>query len=135
MSTILDVALKAKVSIATVSRVANDSPHKVNPATREKVMQAIRELDYRPNALAKGLLMKRTMTIGIIIPDISNPYYAEIVRGIQDMADQYGYAIILLNTDRNQAELLSISISSEKSLLTELFSAAALFTVKRYSPP
>ena len=106
MSTILDVALKAKVSIATISRVVNNSPHKVNPNTREKVLEVIRELDYRPNALAKGLLMKKTMTIGVIIPDISNPYYAEIVRGIQDIADHYGYAILLLNTDRNQDRII-----------------------------
>ncbi len=93
MANILDVALKAGVSIATVSRVVNKSDHKVNPTTRERVLEAVRELDYRPNALAKGLLMKKTMTIGIIIPDISNPYYAEIVRGIQDVADQAGYAV------------------------------------------
>ena len=102
MSNILDVALKAHVSIATVSRVVNKSHHKVNRATQERVLAAIRELDYRPNALAKGLLMKKTMTIGIIIPDISNPYYAEIVRGIQDVADQAGYAVTLHNTDKKQ---------------------------------
>lgn len=100
MSNIVDVALKANVSIATVSRVVNKASHKVKAATREKVLEAIRELDYRPNALAKGLLMKKTMTIGIIIPDISNPYYAEIVRGVQDVADRAGYAVMLYNTDR-----------------------------------
>jgi DNA-binding LacI/PurR family transcriptional regulator len=100
MPNINDVALKANVSIATVSRVVNKADHKVKAATREKVLAAIRELDYRPNALAKGLLMKKTMTIGIIIPDISNPYYAEIVRGVQDVADRSGYAVMLYNTDR-----------------------------------
>lgn len=102
MANIVDVALKANVSIATVSRVVNNTPHKVKSSTREKVLQAILELDYRPNALAKGLLMKKTMTIGIIIPDISNPYYAEIVRGIQDVADRAGYAVMLYNTDRKR---------------------------------
>jgi LacI family transcriptional regulator len=127
MSTILDVALKANVSIATVSRVANNSPHKVNQATREKVMRAIRELDYRPNALAKGLLMKKTMTIGIIIPDISNPYYAEIVRGIQDVADTYGYAILLLNTDRNQDRIIKhIYFLREKSADGIIFSGGTI---------
>ncbi len=81
MSTIQDVARLAGVSIAMVSRVVNNSPHKVNKATRERILKAIKELDYRPNALAKGLLIKKTMTKGIIIPDISNTYYAEIVRG------------------------------------------------------
>jgi LacI family transcriptional regulator len=59
MPNILDVALKARVSIATVSRVVNKSLHKVNRATRERVLAVISELDYRPNALAKGLLMKK----------------------------------------------------------------------------
>jgi LacI family transcriptional regulator len=127
MSTILDVALKANVSIATVSRVTNNSAHKVNSSTRERVMKAIRELDYRPNALAKGLLMKRTMTVGIIIPDISNPYYAEIVRGIQDMADRYGYAIILLNTDRNQDRIIKhIYFLREKSADGIIFSGGVI---------
>ncbi len=117
MANILDVALKANVSIATVSRVVNKSDHKVNPATREKVLAAISELDYRPNALAKGLLMKKTMTIGIIIPDISNPYYAEIVRGIQDTADQAGYAVMLHNTDGKQERIIRyIYLLREKSV-------------------
>ena len=116
MANILDVALRANVSIATVSRVVNKSDHKVNPATREKVLAAISELDYRPNALAKGLLMKKTMTIGIIIPDISNPYYAEIVRGIQDTADQADYAVMLHNTDRKQERIIRyIYLLREKS--------------------
>ena len=127
MSTILDVALKAKVSIATISRVVNNSPHKVNRVTRKKVLKVIRELDYRPNALAKGLLMKKTMTIGVIIPDISNPYYAEIVRGIQDIADHYGYAILLLNTDRNQDRIIKhIYFLREKSADGIIFSGGVI---------
>jgi DNA-binding LacI/PurR family transcriptional regulator len=131
MSNILDVALKAKVSIATVSRVVNNSPHKVNSATRKKVLATIQKLDYRPNALAKGLLMKKTMTVGIIIPDISNPYYAEIVRGIQDMADQYGYAVILLNTDRNQERIVKhIYFLREKSADGIIFSGGVIHGAK-----
>jgi len=127
MPTIMDVALKAKVSIATVSRVVNDSSHKVNSTTRKNVLNAIRELDYRPNALAKGLLKKKTMTVGIIIPDISNPYYAEIVRGIQDLADQFGYAIILLNTDRNQDRIIKhIYFLREKSADGIIFSGGII---------
>jgi LacI family transcriptional regulator len=127
MSNILDVALKAHVSIATVSRVVNNSDHKVNPTTREKVLEAIRELDYRPNALAKGLLMKKTMTIGIIIPDISNPYYAEIVRGIQDMADQAGYAVMLHNTDGKKERIIRyIYLLREKSVDGVIFSGGII---------
>lgn len=134
MSTIInitDVALKAGVSIATVSRVLNNSDHKVNPATRQKVLGVIKELDYRPNALAKGLLMKKTMTVGIIIPDISNSYYAEIVRGIQDMADQSGYAIILLNTDRNQDRIIKhIYFLREKAADGIIFSGGVIHAEK-----
>ncbi len=127
MSTIRDVALKAKVSIATVSRVVNSSPHKVNSTTRKNVLKAIRDLDYRPNALAQSLLRKRTMTVGIIIPDISNPYYAEIVRGIQDMADRSGYAIILLNTDRNQDRIIKhVYFLREKSADGIIFSGGMI---------
>ncbi|MDR1058718.1 MAG: LacI family transcriptional regulator, partial [Treponema sp.] len=99
MTTIIEVAQKANVSISTVSRVLNNSAHKVNKATRAKVERAIEELDYRPNALAQSLLKKRSMTIGIIIPDISNPYYAEIVRGIQDKATEKSYSVLIQNTD------------------------------------
>ena len=83
----------------------NDSEHKVRPQTRARVLAAVCKLDYRPNALARGLQMKRTMTIGVIIPDISNSYYVEIVRGIQDLADDKGYNILLQNTDRKQARI------------------------------
>ena len=127
MPNILDVALMARVSIATVSRVVNKSVHKVNPTTRERVLAAISELDYRPNALAKGLLMKKTMTIGIIIPDISNPYYAEIVRGIQDVADREGYAVTLHNTDSRQEGLIRyIYLLREKSADGIIFSGGII---------
>lgn len=127
MPNIVDVALKAHVSIATVSRVVNKSDHKVNRVTQERVLEAIRELDYRPNALAKGLLMKKTMTIGIIIPDISNPYYAEIVRGIQDVADQAGYAVTLHNTDKKPGGITRyIYLLREKSADGIIFSGGII---------
>jgi LacI family transcriptional regulator len=127
MPNIVDVALKARVSIATVSRVVNKSLHKVNPTTRERVLAAISEMDYRPNALAKGLLMKKTMTIGIIIPDISNPYYAEIVRGIQDVADQAGYAVTLHNTDKKPGGITRyIDLLREKSADGIIFSGGII---------
>jgi LacI family transcriptional regulator len=106
MTTIIEVARKAQVSITTVSRVLNKSSHKVNSKTREKVLAAIAELDYHPNALAQSLLKKRSMTIGIIIPDIANPYYAEIVRGIQDKADEEGYSVLIENTDRKSDRIV-----------------------------
>ena len=95
--------------------------------TRKRVLAAIDELDYRPNALARGLLMKKTHTIGIIIPDISNPYYAEIVRGMQDMADRNGYDVILQNTDRNQDRIVkSIYLLREKIVAGVIFSGGII---------
>jgi LacI family transcriptional regulator len=127
VATIQDVATRAKVSIATVSRVLNDSDHKVHPQTRARVLAAVRKLNYRPNALARSLLTRRTMTIGVIIPDISNPYYAEIVRGIQDVADETGYNILLQNTDRKQERIIkSIHLLREKIVDGVIFSGGII---------
>jgi LacI family transcriptional regulator len=100
LPTIRDVAKLAGVSIATVSRVANASQHPVQEQTRRRVLAAIEQLDYRPNALARGLLSKRSGTIGLLVPDIANPYYADIVRGIEDTVSSAGYTVIICNTDR-----------------------------------
>lgn len=132
MSKIYDVARRANVSIATVSRVLNPGNHKVNAETAEKVRQAVKELDYRPNALARALQMKKTMTIGVVIPDISNHYYAEIVRGIQSVADREGYNIILQNTERNQDQIVkSIYLLREKIVDGIIFSGG---TINGYEP-
>ncbi|GAB4223824.1 MAG: LacI family DNA-binding transcriptional regulator [Spirochaetales bacterium] len=120
--TILDVARLARCAITTVSRVLNNSSHRVKEETRLRVLEAIRQLDYRPNALAKSLLSKRTLTIGVVVPDISNPYYAEIVRGIQDTADQEGYTVLIQNTDRMPDRLQrGIHILREKNVDGFLF--------------
>lgn len=99
--TIYDVAREASVSMATVSRVVNGNPN-VKPATRKKVLEVIERLGYRPNAVARGLASKKTTTVGVIIPDISNIFYAELARGIEDIATMYKYNIILSNSDQNK---------------------------------
>jgi LacI family transcriptional regulator len=98
--TIYDVAREANVSMATVSRVVNGNPN-VKPTTRKKVMEVIDRLGYRPNAVARGLASKKTTTVGVIIPDISNVIFAELARGIEDIATMYNYNIILSNSDQN----------------------------------
>jgi LacI family transcriptional regulator len=98
--TIYDVAREANVSMATVSRVVNGNPN-VKPATRKKVMEVIDRLGYRPNAVARGLASKKTTTVGVIIPDIASPFFAELARGIEDIATMYKYNIILSNSDQN----------------------------------
>lgn len=98
--TIYDVAERAGVSMATVSRVVNGNQN-VKPATRKKVMQVIEELDYRPNAVARGLASKRTTTIGVIMPEIDNTFFANLANGINDIAAMYHYDILLATMDSN----------------------------------
>jgi LacI family transcriptional regulator len=105
--TIYDVAREANVSMATVSRVVNGNPN-VKPSTRKKVLEAIERLGYRPNAVARGLASKKTTTVGVIIPDISNIFFAELARGIEDIATMYKYNIILSNSDQNKEKELHL---------------------------
>lgn len=105
--TIYDVAREANVSMATVSRVVNGNPN-VKPSTRKKVLEVIERLEYRPNAVARGLASKKTTTVGVIIPDISNIFYAELARGIEDVATMYRYNIILSNSDLSEEKELTL---------------------------
>lgn len=97
-TSIKDVAREAGVSIATVSRVLNDIDV-VNEDTKNRVLEAIKALGYRPNIIARSLKTQRTKTIGILIPDISSQFYPEIVRGAEDVANIYDYNVILCNSD------------------------------------
>lgn len=105
--TIYDVAREANVSMATVSRVVNGNPN-VKPATRKKVLEVIDRLDYRPNAVARGLASKKTTTVGVIIPDVSNIFFASLARGIDDVATMYKYNIILANSDGNDEKEINV---------------------------
>ncbi|MHC5217183.1 catabolite control protein A [Enterococcus sp. LJL128] len=105
--TIYDVAREADVSMATVSRVVNGNPN-VKPATRKKVLEVIDRLDYRPNAVARGLASKKTTTVGVIIPDVSNIFFSSLARGIDDVATMYKYNIILANSDGNDQKEVNV---------------------------
>ena len=100
MVTIKDVAKKAGVSPSTVSRVLNGNAS-VRDSTRQRVLKTIKLLDYRPNFLAQGLKEGKTKTIGLIIPNIRNPIYPMVVRGVEDAAKKHGYTVILCNTDED----------------------------------
>ncbi|MCG0277173.1 MAG: LacI family transcriptional regulator [Thermanaeromonas sp.] len=106
MVTIKDVARRAGVSVTTVSRVLNNSPHPISPETRRKVLEAVAELGFCPNAAARSLQLNETRMIGLMLPDVANPYYSGIVRGIEDVAHQEGYTVILCNTDRSRERTL-----------------------------
>ncbi len=97
-ATVYDVAAQAGVSTQTVSRVLNNYP-KVSKATRDRVLAAIDKLDYVPNSLARGLVTRRTRTIGVVVYDIANPFYGQLVRGIEDAAFSSGYDLIIGNSD------------------------------------
>ncbi|MGE5626772.1 MAG: LacI family DNA-binding transcriptional regulator [Solirubrobacterales bacterium] len=113
-ASIKDVAKEAGVSIATVSRVLNDIDV-VNEDTKAKVKDAIAKLGYRPNIVARSLKTQKTKTVGIIIPDISNQFYPEIVRGAEDVANIYDYNIMLCNTDLDkEKEIEYLKILKEK---------------------
>jgi len=96
-STVYTVAEKAGVSIATVSRVINNSA-KVHPRTRDKVMKVIEELDYHPNLSAQGLALNITEIIALIFPDISGPFYSEVLRGVEKEASQHDYNLLIYGT-------------------------------------
>lgn len=106
-TTIYDVAREAGVSMATVSRVLNGTAV-VKEETKAKVIAAIEKLNYRPNAVARGLASKRTKSIGVILPDVSDLFHAEILRGIEDIATMYQYHIILTNSDARESREIDL---------------------------
>ena len=108
--TIYDVAREAGVSTATVSRALNGTG-RIAPATREAIEQAVERLDYRPNTIARSLVTKSTQTIAFLLPDITNPFYASLVSGIQQIALASGHTMLLCTTGgdaEREAEYLSL---------------------------
>src|SRR3989304_8352393 len=102
--TIIDVAEKANVSTATVSRVLNQSDSPIEEETKVRVLRAVEELKYRHNALASGLILKKTKSIGVVVPDISTLFYPEIVESIEAYVRSKGYHVILIMSEDNPDE-------------------------------
>ncbi len=105
--TIKDVAKEAGVSRQTVSRAMNDKSE-ISPATKERVMAAVQALGYRPNRLAQGMVTQRTFTVGLIVSDITNPFFPEVARGVQDRAQAHNYNTFLCNTDDTEEGEMSV---------------------------
>ena len=121
-----DVAEQAGVSVTTVSHVINNS-RPVNPETRTRVEQAMQVLGYHPNVLARSLRRGKTQTIGVILPDNANPYFAEVARGIEDTSFSQGYSVVLCNSDNNlEKEHLYTNVLIEKQVDGIIFVAAGL---------
>jgi LacI family transcriptional regulator len=102
-TTISDVARRAKVSPATVSRVLNDDPRVGNPY-RRRVLEAVEQLGYRPNRLARNLRRQRSGAIGVVVSDIENPHFTEMLRAVEDVAYGGGYRVLVCNTDETPAK-------------------------------
>ncbi|HVI39344.1 MAG TPA: LacI family DNA-binding transcriptional regulator, partial [Anaerovoracaceae bacterium] len=95
---IKEIAKKAGVSVATVSRVLNH-PESVAPDTKERILNVIEESEYTPNWFARGLNFNKTDTIGLLIPNILNPSYMEVAKGVEDVAHQKDYTTLLCNAE------------------------------------
>jgi len=100
MSTIRDVAAEAGVSIASVSKMLND-PNYGSPETRARVMAAVKKLGYHRNNIARSMVKGKTGMIALVIPDVRNPFFTAVARGVEDVANKYDYRVMLCNTDED----------------------------------
>lgn len=114
--TISDIAKEAGVSTATVSRMMNQSGY-VSDKAREKVEHAIKKLNYTPNAAARSLSTKESKVIGVMVPEISNPFFGEVIEGISQIADEAGYALMLFDTSESVVkELRALQMLRQQDL-------------------
>lgn len=124
MATIKDVARLAGVSTTTVSHVINETRY-VSDELRARVLAAMEELNYRPNVLARGLRRGETKTIGLVVPDNSNPFFAEVTRIVEDIGFENGYSVILCNSDGNlEKEAAYVNVLIAKQVDGVIFIAA-----------
>jgi len=103
MATLRDIARRAAVSTATVSNVLNDSLY-VSPTLRARVQAAAAELNYRPNVVARSLRVKRSYTVGLVVPDVTDPFFPAVVRGAEDVLTRAGFTLIIGNSDNDPAK-------------------------------
>jgi len=130
MASITEVARLAGVSIATASRVVSLADYPVSPATRARVLDAARTLDYVPNALARGLLKSQIPVVGVIVHDITDPYFAEVVRGVEDAASPAGYLVITCSSERD-----AVQETSYVRLLRSMRAAGVIFAASGLDEP
>ncbi len=138
--TIKDVAKLAGVSISTVSRVINNSKP-VSPEVRRKVLDAIDELGYKPNQVARSLVTKKSNLIGVIVTDIGNSYVAQMIRGIEEVGRMYNYDILLSSsygnpdTEMKFAELLRSKQVEGIILISETINKDVIDEIKGFNIP
>lgn len=115
MASIGDVAKRAGVSLGTASRAINGNPA-VSPLLRERVLAAAAELDYRPNALARALRSSRTHSLGLIVPDVTNPFFGELAKQVEQVAAGMGYTVMLANSNddpKTEAEYIKVLVGRQ----------------------
>lgn len=115
MASIGDVAKLAGVSLGTASRAINGNPA-VSPQLRERVLAAATELDYRPNALARALRSSRTHSLGLIVPDVTNPFFGELAKHVEQVAAGMGYTVMLANSNEDpkaEAEYIKVLVGRQ----------------------
>jgi LacI family transcriptional regulator len=113
-TTIKDIASKAKVSAVTVSRAMNNKPD-INAGTKERILKIARQLRYTPNSLAKSMVTRKTHTVGLIMPNSKDPFYAEVIHGICQKLSEHGYSTVLCNSeDDADKELTLLRLLREK---------------------
>lgn len=124
MATIKEIAQLAGVSVATVSYVINDTRY-VSPERKERVLKAIKELNYVPNAMARGLRVKATKTLGLLLTDITNPFYPDLAKGSEDIAHSMGYSVVMFNTNEEENRLSNAATQLREGKLDGLIIASA----------
>ena len=130
MSSIKDVAKAAGVSTATVSRVLANKPP-IRPETRERVMAAIAQLNYRPNLVARSLRAQKSAKIGLVVSDIRNPFFTAIGRAVEDAAYEQGYSVLMCNTDENpEKEMLYLNLLHDENVAGIIFSPTHQFSTR-----
>ncbi len=127
MASITEVARLAGVSIATASRVVSSADYPVSAATRARVLVAAETLDYVPNALARGLLKSQIPVVAVIVHDITDPYFAEVVRGVEDAASPAGYLVITCSSERDaERETSYVRLLRSMRAASVIFAASGL---------
>lgn len=132
--TIKEIAKMANVSIATVSKVVNHKDQKISNETRQRIYDLIETYNYVPNRVASSMITKKTHSIGLIIPDITNPFFPEVARGVEDYANQLGYHVVLCNSDNNPTKEASYIGMLQEKMVDGIILTSSSLRMKAANP-
>lgn len=132
VTSLRDVAAAAAVSVSTASRVLSGSSHPVSEETRIRVLAAADRLRFEPNRLARALATARSQTIGVVVHDVSDPYFAEMIRGLEDVAGPRNHALFVSSSDRDPHKELAVLRAFVANQVDAIVLAASALTVQEY---